>query len=128
MAQCGFAARTTSIKRCMSRCSYIVPSRFEDESKKQGENAKGRPIGSISQLAECSHGKRKALGLSPGRATIFVLPCDFSIVNDPLPKVNIISLESNYQSYLPIFDRMELECSSLVPMRRNKFCIVQKSP
>ena len=32
---------------------------------KQGENVKGRPSGSVAQLAECSHGKREALGSSP---------------------------------------------------------------
>ena len=30
MAQCGFAARATSIKKCMSRYSFVVPSRFVD--------------------------------------------------------------------------------------------------
>ena len=35
---------------------------------------KGRPCGSVTQLAECSHGKREALGSSPGRATIFFFP------------------------------------------------------
>ena len=30
--QCGFAARATSIKKCMSRCSSVVPSGFGDES------------------------------------------------------------------------------------------------
>ena len=32
---------------------------------------KGRLCGSVAQLAECSHGKRQALGSSPGRAKIF---------------------------------------------------------
>ena len=32
VAQCGFAARATSIKKCMFRCSSVVPSRFGDES------------------------------------------------------------------------------------------------
>ena len=59
---------------CMSRCSSVVPSRFGDESNKQGENVKGRPCGSVARLAECSHGKREALGSSPGRATIFSSP------------------------------------------------------
>ena len=44
---------------------------------KQGENVKGRPSGSVAQLAECSHGKREALGSSPGRATIFSSPVTF---------------------------------------------------
>ena len=39
-------------------------------------SVKGRPCGSVAQLAECSHGKREALGSSPGRATIFYLPCE----------------------------------------------------
>ena len=38
---------------------------------------KERPYGSVAQLAECSHGKREALGLSPGRATIFSSPVTF---------------------------------------------------
>ena len=41
---------------------------------KQGENVKGRPSGSVAQLAECSHGKREALGSSLGRAKIFSSP------------------------------------------------------
>ena len=44
---------------------------------KQGENVKGRPCGSVAQLAKCSHGKREALGSSPGRATIFSSPVIF---------------------------------------------------
>ena len=40
-------------------------------------SVKGRPRGSIAQLAECSHGKREALGSSPGRATIFSSPVTF---------------------------------------------------
>ena len=43
----------------------------------QGENVKGRPCGSVAQLADCSHGKREALGSSPGRATIFSSPVAF---------------------------------------------------
>ena len=74
MAQCGFAARATSIK---SAC-FVVPPLFRADSGtnliKQGENVKGRPCGSVAQLAECSHGKREALGSSPGRATIFSSP------------------------------------------------------
>ena len=34
----------------------------------------------------------------------------------------------SHTSYLPIFDRSKMECSSLMRMRRNKFCIVQKNP
>ena len=33
-----------------------------------------------------------------------------------------------HKSYLPIFDSIKLEHSSLLRMRRNKFDIVQKSP
>ena len=33
-----------------------------------------------------------------------------------------------HKSYLPIVDKSKLECSSLLHMRRNKFCFVQKSP
>ena len=33
-----------------------------------------------------------------------------------------------HKSYLPIFDSIKLECSSLLRMRRNEFNIVQKSP
>ena len=44
---------------------------------KQGENVKGRPCCSVAQLAECSHCKREALGLSPGRATIFSSPVTY---------------------------------------------------
>ena len=40
-------------------------------------SVKGRPSGSVAQLAECSHGKREALGSSPGRATIFSSPVTF---------------------------------------------------
>ena len=32
VTQCGFSARATSIKKCMFRCSSVVPSRFGDES------------------------------------------------------------------------------------------------
>ena len=39
--------------------------------------SKGWPCGSVAQLAECSHGKREALGSSPGRATIFSSPVTF---------------------------------------------------
>ena len=38
---------------------------------KQGGNVKGRPSGLVAQLADGSHGKREALGSSPGRVTIF---------------------------------------------------------
>ena len=38
---------------------------------------KGRPSGLVAQLAECLHGKREALGSSPGRAAIFSSPVTF---------------------------------------------------
>ena len=38
---------------------------------------KGQPSGSVAQLTECSHGKREALGSSPGRTTIFSSPVTF---------------------------------------------------
>ena len=41
-------------------------------------NIKGRPCGPRAQLAECSHGKREALGSSPGRATMFSSPVIFT--------------------------------------------------
>ena len=40
-------------------------------------NVKGQPCGTAAQWAECSHGKREALGLSPGLATIFTSPWTF---------------------------------------------------
>ena len=42
--------------------------------KQGGGNVKGRLCGLVAHLAECSHGKREALGSSLGRATIFFLP------------------------------------------------------
>ena len=77
VAQCGFMARATSIKKCMFCCSSVVLSRFRDEPK-QGENVKGRLSGSVAQLAECSHGKREALGSSSGGAKIFSSPVTIS--------------------------------------------------
>ena len=45
MAQCGLGARATSIKKCLSRCSSVVPSRFRDESYlKQGEMSKDNQV------------------------------------------------------------------------------------
>ena len=65
-----------------SKCAcLVVPPLFRADSGtnliKQGENVKGRPCGLVAQLAECSHGKREALGSSPGRATIFSSPVTF---------------------------------------------------
>ena len=37
-------------------------------------HVKEQPSGSVAQFAECSHGKREALGSSPGWATIFSSP------------------------------------------------------
>ena len=75
--QCGFAARAMSIKGCMFHYS-LNPSLFRADSGtnliKHGENIKGRPCGSVAQLAECSHSKREALGSSPGLATSFSSP------------------------------------------------------
>ena len=69
-----FAARATSIKNAC----FVVPPLIRADSGtnliEQGENVKGRPSGSVAQMAECSHGKREALGSSPGRATIFSSP------------------------------------------------------
>ena len=41
------------------------------------KRVKGRPCGSVAQLAEYSQGKREALGSSPGRVTIFSSPVTF---------------------------------------------------
>ena len=59
-----------------SECAcLVVPPLFRADSGmnliRQGENVKGRPCGSVAQLEEYLHGKREALGSSPGRATIF---------------------------------------------------------
>ena len=54
-------------------CLVVIPLCRADSGTnliKQGKNVKGRPCGSVAQLAECSHGKREALDSSPGRATI----------------------------------------------------------
>ena len=68
-------------QRASKDACLVVPPLFRADSGtnliKQEENVKGRPSGSIAQLAECSHGKREALGSSPGRATIFSAPVTF---------------------------------------------------
>ena len=68
-------------QRASKSACFVVPPLFRADSGtnliKQGENVKGRPCGSVAQLAECSHGKREALGSSPGRATIFSSPVTF---------------------------------------------------
>ena len=65
-------------QRASKSACFVVPPLFRADSGtniiKQGENVKGRPSGSVTQLAECSHGKREALGSSPGRATIVSSP------------------------------------------------------
>ena len=68
-------------QRASKDACLVVPPLFRADSGtnliKQGENVKERPSGSVAQLAECSHGKREALGSSPGRATIFSSPVTF---------------------------------------------------
>ena len=62
-------------QRALKSGCLVVPPLFQEDSGtnliKQGENVKGRPSGSVAQLAECPHSKREALGSSPGWATIF---------------------------------------------------------
>ena len=69
-------------QRASKGACLVVPPLFLADSGtnliKQGENVKGRPCGSVAQLAECSHGKREALGSSPGRATIFSSPVTYA--------------------------------------------------
>ena len=44
---------------------------------KQGESVKGRPCGSVAQLAECSHGKRdRGPEFESRSGHDFFLPCD----------------------------------------------------
>ena len=62
-----------------SKCAcLVVPSLFQADSGtnlfKQEEKCQRLAIGSKNQL---SHGKRKALGSSPGQATIFFSPVTF---------------------------------------------------
>ena len=69
-------ARAASSKGTVSS----VPAWFRADSGtnliKQGEIVTGRSCGSVAQWSECSHGMREVLGLSPGRAMCFFLPCD----------------------------------------------------
>ena len=51
---------------------------------KQGGNVKERPCGSVAQLAECSHGKREAMGSSLDRATIFSSPVTLKLYGEQL--------------------------------------------
>ena len=71
-------------QRASKGACLVVPPLFRADSGtnliKQGEGVWGRPCGSVAQLAECSHGKREALGSSPGRATIFSSPVTFPLV------------------------------------------------
>ena len=62
------------------RCSEQIPGQILLNLSKRGGgggggggkgNVKRRPIRSLVQLVECSHGKRKALGSSPAQAKIF---------------------------------------------------------
>ena len=68
-------------QRASKIACFVVPpfisADFRTNLIKQGGNVKGRPCGSVAQLAECWHGKPDALGSSPGRATIFFSPVTF---------------------------------------------------
>ena len=59
----------------------VVPPLFRADSRtnliNQGDNVKGRPSGSVAQMAECSHGKREAVDSNPGRARSFSSPVTF---------------------------------------------------
>ena len=65
-------------QRASGGACLVVPPLFRADSGtnliRRGEGVEGRPCGSVAQLAECSHGKREALGSSPGRAAIFSSP------------------------------------------------------
>ena len=82
-------------QRASQSACLVVPPLFRADSGtnliKQEENVKGRPCGSVAQLAECSHGKRDAVGSSPGGATIFFLPCDICLSETRFIQVNIIN-------------------------------------
>ena len=56
-------------------------------------NVKGRPCGSVAQLAECSHGKQETLGSSPSRATFFFHPSDSGIVSPISHEHNFLSVD-----------------------------------
>ena len=56
---------------------FLFPLVLKVGCEIDGISVKGRPCGSVAQLAECSHGKLEALGSSPGRATIFPFPVTF---------------------------------------------------
>ena len=65
-------------QRASKSACLVVPQLIRADSGtnliKQWGNVKGRPCGSVAQLVGCLHGKREALGSSPGRATIFPSP------------------------------------------------------
>ena len=77
--------------RLGQRASKVHVSLFRADSGtnlfKQGENVKGRPCGSVAQLAECLHGKREALGSNPGRAINSKHTICFNIFIHPLTYV-----------------------------------------
>ena len=56
---------------------HTLEKRVKKRKKSSPVCIKGRPCGSVAQLAECSHGKREALRSRPGRATIFSSPVIF---------------------------------------------------
>ena len=57
-------------QRASKSACFVVPPLFRVDLRtnliKHGENVKGRPCGSVAQLAECLQGKQEALGSSPG--------------------------------------------------------------
>ena len=56
-------------QRASKSACFVVPPLFRADSGTNlimhGENVKGRPYGSVAQLAECLHGKPEALGRVP---------------------------------------------------------------
>ena len=67
----------------------------------QEEIVTGRPCGSVAQWSECSHGMRKVLGSSPGRAVCFFLPCD-TYVEDP----KMIQLSGYYFTWILLLESL----------------------
>ena len=68
-------------QRASKSACFVVPPLYRADSGtnliKQGENVKGRPCGSVAQLAECSHGKREGgPGFESRSGHDFFLPCD----------------------------------------------------
>ena len=67
--------------RASKSACLVVPPLFRVDSGsnliKQGKNVKGRPCGSVAQLAECSHGKREAVVRVPVRPRFFSSPVTF---------------------------------------------------